>query len=204
MADLRQQIPDEVVKAANTAATAADPALVVALSPNSPLPTAALPATFSASINGLALVASATDVFTLTGSATKTIKITKVAFNAIQTTAAQVGVVLLKRSTADTLGTFTTIPSVPYDSTTAAATAVVTAYTANPTTGTLVGNIFTQRVFVPGAATASDAQGLSMAYGDVNQQYVILRGTAQQFAINLAGVSVVGGSANISIEWIEV
>ena len=204
MADLRQQIPDEVIKAANTAATAADPSLVVALSPNSPMPTAALPATFSASINGLVLSATATDVFTLTGSATKTIKITKVAVNAVQTTASQVGVVLLKRSTANTLGTSTAQTAVPYDSTTVAPTATVLAYTANPTTGTLVGNLFTQRVFVPGAATASDAQGLSMAYGDVGQQYIILRGIAQVFAVNLAGVTVTGGSANISIEWIEV
>ena len=41
MADLRQQIPDEVVKPGSTAAAATDPALVVALSPNSPLPTGA-------------------------------------------------------------------------------------------------------------------------------------------------------------------
>ena len=38
MADQRQQIPDQVVKSASTAAAATDPSLVVALSPNSPLP----------------------------------------------------------------------------------------------------------------------------------------------------------------------
>lgn len=38
MADIRQQIPDEAVKAASTAAAATDPSLVVALSPNSPVP----------------------------------------------------------------------------------------------------------------------------------------------------------------------
>ena len=192
------------IKAASTASVAADTAIVVALSPNSPLPAAALPATFSASINGLALAALATDVFTLTGSATKTIKITKVTVNAIQTTAAQVAVVLLKRSTANTVGTSTAQTAVPYDSTSVAPTATVLAYTANPTVGALVGNLFTQRVFVPSAATASDAQGLAIAYGDVGQQYPILRGIAQVFAVNLAGVTVTGGSANISIEWTEV
>lgn len=39
MADIRQQIPDEAIKAGSTAAVAADPSLVVAFSPNSPLPT---------------------------------------------------------------------------------------------------------------------------------------------------------------------
>lgn len=42
MADLRQQIPDEVVKASGVAAQTTDAALVVALSPNSPMPLAAL------------------------------------------------------------------------------------------------------------------------------------------------------------------
>lgn len=37
MADIRQQIPDEVIKAASTAALATDPSLVVQLSPNSPI-----------------------------------------------------------------------------------------------------------------------------------------------------------------------
>ena len=38
MADIRQQIPDEVIKPGSTAAVASDPSLVVAHSPNSPTP----------------------------------------------------------------------------------------------------------------------------------------------------------------------
>ena len=163
----------------------------------------AAPTTYSATVGGLALAATATDIFTLTGSATKTVRITKVWFNAIETTAAQVAVILLRRSTANTVGTSTAQTATTYDSTNVAATATVLAYTANPTTGTLVGNLFTQRVFVPGAATASDAQGLSLSYGDFGQQGIVLRGIAQVFAINLGGVTVVGGSANATIEWTE-
>ena len=215
MADFRQQTGDEVVKPASTPAVAADPALVVSLSPNSPLPAgtnalgtvnvaaATPPATFSVSINGLALAALATDVFTITGSASKTIRVTQVRFSAVQTTASQVGVVLLRRSTADTGGTSTAPTAVSYDTNNAAATATLAAYTANPTTGTLVGNLYGQRVFVPGAATASDAQGLSETFGDFGQQPLVLRGVAQQLAINLAGVTVTGGSANITVEWTE-
>lgn len=163
----------------------------------------ALPGTFSATISGLALAALATDVFTLTGSATKTVRVTKVYFNASQTTAGQVGVILLRRSTADTLGTSTAPTATTYDTNNAAATAIAAAYTANPTAGTLVGNISSHRVFVPSAATASDAQGLSIVFGNTGQQYPTLRGVAQQFCINLGGATVTGGSANISIEWTE-
>ena len=226
MADFREQSTDAAVKVASTAATAADFSLVVAHSPNSPTPPGAAiigkvgidqttpgttnlvslgnpSTTYSATISGLALAALATDVFTITGSATKTIKITKIYFNALQTTASQVIVMLLRRSTADTLGTSTAPAIATSDTANAAATAVVAAYTANPTTGTLLGNVYSQRVFVPGAATATDAQGMSVVFGDVGQQYMTLRGVAQQFCVNLAGITVTGGSANISIEWTE-
>ena len=215
MADFRQQTGDEVVKPASTPAAAADPALVVSLSPNSPLPAganilgtvnvaaSAPPATFSASVNGLVLAALATDIFTIAGSASKTIRILQVRFGATQTTASQVGVVVLRRSTADTGGTSTAPVAVSYDTNNAAATAVLAAYTANPTTGTLVGNLYAQRVFIPGMATASDAQGMSETFGDFGQQPLVLRGAGQQISINLAGVTVTGGSASITVEWTE-
>ena len=170
-----------------------------------PLPvTAATPsATYSACINGLAIALLATDVFVLSGSATKTVRINKVTFDAIQTTASQVSILLVKRSTADTAGTSTAPAVVSYDTNNAAATAIALGYTANPTLGTAVGNAYTERVFVPGAATASDARGLAVTFGDVGQQFLTLRGVAQQLAINLAGVTLAGGSANITIEWTE-
>jgi hypothetical protein len=216
MADVRQQIPDEVVKLASTAALATDLALVVTLSPNSPLPagsntigtvnvaSSAIPSTYSAAVNGLALAATATDIFAITGSATKTIRIIKLAITGIQTTAGQVAVLLLKRSTANSGGTFTAPTMVSYDTLNATATAGVSAYTANPTTvGTLVGAVYAARLFIPGAATASDAQGISLAFGDVAEQNMTLRGAAQSLALSLNGVTVVGGSANISIDWTE-
>jgi hypothetical protein len=216
MADVRQQIPDEVVKLASTAALATDLALVVTLSPNSPLPagsntigtvnvaSSAIPSTYSAAVNGLALAATATDIFAITGSATKTIRIIKLAITGIQTTAGQVAVLLLKRSTANRGGTFTAPTMVSYDTLNATATAGVSAYTANPTTvGTLVGAVYAARLFIPGAATASDAQGISLAFGDVAEQNMTLRGAAQSLALSLNGVTVVGGSANISIDWTE-
>ena len=164
---------------------------------------AAPPATYSAAIVGLTVAATATDIFTLTGSATKTVRVSRILVNGVQTTAAQVNVLLIRRSTADTLGTSTAPTAATYDTTNAAATATALAYTANPTLGTTVGTASARRVFIPGAATASDAQGLEIVSGDVGQQLMTLRGIAQVLAVNLGGVTVVGGSLNVTIEWTE-
>ena len=191
------------IKAASTAAAAADPAIVVALSPNSPMPTAAAPATYSASIVGLATAVTATDIFTITGSATKTVRVSRIMVNGVQTTAAQVNVLIVKRSTANSAGTSTAPTAVSYDTTNAAATATVLAYTANPTLGTAVGTASASRAFIPGAATASDAQGLEIVSGDVGQQMMTLRGTAQVLAVNLNATTVAGSAINVTIEWTE-
>ena len=164
---------------------------------------AAAAATYSASIVGLATAVTATDIFTITGSATKTIRVSKILINGVQTTAAQINVLIVKRSTANTAGTSTAPTRVPYDSASAAATATVLAYTANPTLGTAVGTGSAIRVFVPGAATASDAQGLVVVSGDVGQQMMTLRGIAEVLAVNLNSTTVAGSAINVTVEWTE-
>ena len=91
----------------------------------------------------------------------------------------------------------------PYDSANAGVTATVLAYTANPTLGTAVGTASASRAFIPGAATASDAQGLEIVSGDVGQQMMTLRGTAEVLAVNLNATTVAGSAINITIEWTE-
>lgn len=179
---------------------------VTQVSAVNPLPVgmAAPPATYAAAISGLVPAALATDVFALNGSATKTIRISKLNVNGVQTTAGQVAISIVKRSTANAGGTSTAPVKIPYDSASAAATGTVLAYTANPTTlGTVVGTITASRLFVPGVASATDAQGFSMVVGDVGQQFVTLRGAAENLAVNLNGVTITGGAVNITIEWTE-
>ena len=176
----------------------------VTLATDVPLPPAATPpATYSASIVGLATAATATDIFTITGSATKTVRVARIMVNGVQTTSAQVNVLIVKRSTANTAGTSTAPTRVPYDSASAAATATVLAYTANPTLGTAVGTASASRAFIPGAATASDAQGLEIVSGGAGQQIMTLRGIAEVLAVNLNGVTVTGSAINVTVEWTE-
>ena len=206
MADYRELSTDPAIKVGAVAALTTDNAMVVTLSPNSTgsVGTAASPATYAAAVSGLAPAALSTDIFTISGSATKTIRISKVAINGVQTTAGQVAISVVKRSTADAGGTSTAQIKIPYDSASAVATATVLAYTANPTTlGTAVGTITASRLFVPGVASATDAQGFSMVTGDVGQQFITLRGVAESLCINLHGVTIAGGAVNVTIEWTE-
>jgi len=162
------------------------------------------PVTYSASATAIVPAALATDILTIAGSATKTINITRIDLNGVQTTAGQAVILLIKRSAADTGGTFSAVSKVPLDSLSAASTATVLAYTANPTVGTAFGTIASARMFLPGATTASDAQGMSMPYGGLGGQQLSLRGTSQVLAINLNGTTLAGGSININIEYTEV
>src|SRR5689334_4986236 len=111
---------------------------------------------YSAGILSLAPAASATDIFTITGSASKTIRVVEIALIGTQTTAGVVGIQLVKRSTANSAGTSSAPTVVPHDSASAAGTATVLAYTANPTTGNLVGVVrATREVWLAPASVAN-------------------------------------------------
>lgn len=165
-------------------------------------------ATYGATAINITPATTATDIFTITGSASKTIYIHKITVTGNRTAHAQDLVVLLKRSTANAGGTSTTRTAVPYDSANAAATATVRAYTANPTLGTLVGAIQANRVSFP-VQTPTNAQGNGGAAVPWIWEYtkdaqpITLRGTSEVLAINLNGVTIAGGSLQFNIEWSE-
>ena len=147
--------------------------------------------------------ASATDIFTITGSSSRTIHITNVSIGCTQTTSGIINVILLKRSTADTAGTSTNPTKVPLDSTNTAASATVAAYTANPTPGTLVGNLKTYNINCLSTSATSPSDIIIQNFGAISDQNLVLRGTGEVFAINLNAVTVTGGSFDINVEWTE-
>lgn len=157
--------------------------------------------TYVASKQGLATASSATDIAVLPGNATNTVIVSRVSMSCIQTTAGIIDVQLIKRSTADSGGTSGAMTVVPLDSGNAAGVSAPLTYTANPTLGTTVGSIDTQKIGVMAAATATpnDVYIWTPAPG----QSVVLRGTAQQLAINLNGVTVSGSSCDINFQWVE-
>lgn len=158
-------------------------------------------ATYSTTITNLNSVALATDIFTLTGSATKIVRISRIALSGVQTTGSQINVIYLRRSTANTGGTLVSLAAIRMDTTSPAATATGLAYTTNPTVGTLVGNIRTRKVSV--AAASGNSDEMIIDFGTRNGQALVLRGINEVFAINLNSVTVAGSAFNISIEWTE-
>ncbi len=160
------------------------------------------PTTYSTSSGSFVVAATPTDVFTLIGSASKTIRINKIKVTGSTTSGSPVKITiqLIKRSTADTGGTSAILTSVPHDSTNAAATAVARSYTANPTLGTAVGTARAQ-------ATSFQAAGLTEVIEwnfEQGGQHLVLRGVTESIAINFNGTTVTGSIIAISIEWQEV
>jgi hypothetical protein len=168
-----------------------------------PVTTEGLKQTYAAAVSGFVPPAAATDIFTITGSATKTIRITLLRVSC--TTSAGSGIsinaALIKRSTADSAGTSTTMTNVPHDSTNSAATAVVKAYTANPTLGTTVGNVRTSRFQINSAGTTSNE--LAYELGTRPAQTLVLRGTSEQLCVNFGGATITSPICSIAIEWTE-
>jgi len=161
-------------------------------------------ATYSAAFVGLVPAAATTDLVTITGSGTKTVRIIRMVLSTSTTSGSgiSVNVSVVKRSSANSGGTSSNAVAVPHDSNNAAATATVAGYTANPTTlGTAVGPI---RAIRYSAITAGGNQNeLTWEFGNRPSQAIVLRGTSQQLSINLNGASITGGIADLSVEWTE-
>lgn len=157
--------------------------------------------TFSAAIIGLAPAANTSDFFTITGSATKTIIVTKIRIGGTQTLTGAKDIYVLKRSTANAGGTSIIPTSVSHDSNDAAS-AVVRAYTANPTVGTLVGVLRAIKMSITAPGTVGD--DIEISFSHEFAKGIVLRGTSQVMSLHGNGVSFAGGAnLDISIEWVE-
>lgn len=161
-------------------------------------------ATYSASTQSLVTVATPTDILTITGSATKTVKVNRILISGTQTNSGQAHFYLIKRSTADSGGTSSTVTATSHDSTDAAATAVVTSYTANPTLGTTVGTVRAITLLIPSSNAASSTGSISaLELAQAPQKSIVLNGTSQQLVVNLNSISMAGSALDIVVEWTE-
>lgn len=156
-------------------------------------------ATYSASVTGLVGVAG--DILTIYGSATKTVRVTRMSFSGIATAAATMDLTLIKRSTIDTVGTPAAVTATPHDSQSAAATATLNSYTAAPTPGTAVGTPI-RSVKVDIAAAGAQEQVQPWDFGNGPKQGIVLRGVAQGLCMNV-GATQAGALYNIDVEWTE-
>lgn len=159
-------------------------------------------ATYSASIVGMTPASSATDLFTIAGAAGKVVRVTRINCTGTSTALGSSLLQIVKRSAVDTGGTKTNPAAIRHDSADGAASAVVAAYTANPTLGTAVGVI---RVGFIGTGTATAlGSPFTQDFGAINDKQAILRAATEQLAVNANAASLATGAAiSCTVEWTE-
>ena len=160
--------------------------------------------TYHAAIPATTQAATATDIFCITGSATRTVAIKAMQISGTATTATTTDLVILKRSTANTGGTPVAATLVSVDSNDPASTVSVFAYSANPTTGTLVGNLHADKYTYTGNTGAPANTIIPYIFGpDPVRKPIILRGTAQSVCFNANGITPAGAVFSADVIWVE-
>lgn len=162
--------------------------------------------TFSAGVVGLVPAASATDIFTISGSSIpgRKVKVLRIEVSGIATAAAAIPFSIVKRSTANTGGTATNPAAVAHEAITGlSASATVTAYTANPTTGTLVGVVQAKRGTLLTAAAGTPASPTPFDFTTPNSKFPTLNGPTEVLALNFNGTTAAGNSLDIFVTWSE-
>ena len=162
-------------------------------------------ATYSAAARAIAVGTAPTDVCKISGSSTKTVSVTRVEISSTQSTAGINNWVLLRRSSDNTAGTLHLMPAITHDSGQQAASGSTVGYSANPTTGTLVGTLKSFFLLSPApASVTSPSYGVWDYKQDGANKPIVLRGTAEMIAVNFNGATLPTGlSLDCNIEWSE-
>jgi hypothetical protein len=148
--------------------------------------------TYSAGLIAFTPVATPTDFWQIAGSASKTVRVTRLSISGFATSAISVDVQLIKRSTASTAGTPTAATVCPHDSNDAAGTAVVNSFATNPSAlGTSLGLVRAAKLNL-GATGAAGT--VTWDFSKRNSKGLVLRGVAQSLNLNWAGNAVPAGT----------
>jgi len=150
--------------------------------------------TFTAVVE-LAAISNATDVCILLGSSSKTIQVLRLEVWLIYS-AGPFYLQIIKRTSANSGGTFSAISSIAHDSNDGSASAVLNAYTANPSS---VGSGVNVGIGVVAASTSGLAEPLIYDYAKDNQKPMVLRGTSQGLAVNFLGDN--GGTTPVYVRF---
>lgn len=159
--------------------------------------------TYRAVILNLAPAASATDFFTIQGSATAAVLVRSIKCSGVSTANGSALVQVVKRSTLDTTGTSTTMTNVRLNANQPVATAVVKAYTVNPgVLGTAIGTVDAGFLTTNTLATSTVSNG-ALVFDFTNQNLFIDAATTQ-VALNANAQSFTAGAAlSCTVEWAE-
>jgi hypothetical protein len=158
--------------------------------------------TYSASAK-TSLAVSARDVMMIPGNAVTVVYVTKLIISGTATVARLQDLQVVRRSTANTGGTSSSMSVAQHDSTDAAPSSTPITYTANPSAlGTLAGTI-RQSFLALGTPASSDDNIIVFDFGDKGRP-VVLRGTTQSLCIDMSATSLSGDVLSVSVEWYEI
>lgn len=166
--------------------------------------------TYSAASVGLVPASSATDIFCINASATASVSVKQIILSGTAGTAITTPVLLFRRASLDTGGTAATSTALPVGVTNfsadSAATAVLTAFTANPTIVDSSPALLAAPAISFSVTTGTNSPFTLQAGSSVDfftKAYDLLKGSTQQLCLNLNAVSISSGVLAISIEWTE-
>lgn len=144
--------------------------------------------------------ATPTDIITITGSSTRTGRIKSIVLGGLASTGNSMALALIRRSTANTGGTKAAASGGAHDINDPSATIIPQVYSANATgLGVAVGSIGQGRLWLGGVINTPFQ--LRWDFSTRQDKALILRGTSDIIAINLAGATVPsGGVIDFEIE----
>lgn len=160
--------------------------------------------TYDASTSAAFAGATINDVCALPGSASKTIRALRVEFYMFATAASVATINISKRSAVNTGTAGTAVTAVPSDSANVAASAAPLRWTDSSAEvpGAAVGNVLSTAFLIGSASLV--AQPVVVEFTKSNDQALVLRGVAQQVAVNLAGLATPAGSSfGCRFRWTE-
>lgn len=163
--------------------------------------------TYKVSLSNQLPAATATDILTITGSSTRTVRVTKIVLSGGATSAGSIQTAVIRRGALDTGGTPTFPNIAKRDLNNSAIAAIVTQYSTNPTVGNTAsagtGTLDTCRLFLQ-TATGGSPDVCAFTYGINDDQLTVLRGSTDVLAVNLQGSTIpTGGTIDIDVEWTE-
>jgi len=165
--------------------------------------------TYRMAVRGFTPVAAAASpLFSIQGSATKTVRITHIHVSGYCSTgnALPAQISLQKFSVLTGGVTGNTPTGALQDSGNAAQTAICLQYSTIPTTATAIGGITATDMFLwltAGATIPADFDETDFTFGDDGGQQLVLRGTAQYLGILLSAIATTSPVMSIWVEWIE-
>jgi hypothetical protein len=160
-------------------------------------------ATYFAAFDGVAPPTVGTGIMvSIIGSASKTVKITRVGLSISATAAVLLSLSLRKYSAAPTGGVSATIAAAKADTSSAAVTAVVENWTTFPTAGAALNTIAAHRLLVGTAAVVPPILEFNFSQGS-GAKPIILSGVAETLGIFTNTAVGAGGVLSGFIEWTE-